>query len=283
MIVNHKLKREFRKLLTLVNARKRDSTEDTNLRNLEKWSYIASLANVFISIAGLLFIYLQIIESRKQFHGQLVETRKQLETNNTTNKVSYRGQLYEQEDSYNHWAIENDELNGLWMSLPDTLEAQNHVEFMLKALTADISINRSKNPKLFYNNLHNYKNFTNEKRRKGSEKLRRLYLYAQSYLYHVHNAYDYMVDSVLTPGEFDTWSGFIRQIGCNLIFLTAIWDGYEHDYMSRDYAVHIQKKLLDTAGVKGKALKEVLYNRKVVAGFYPEILDTNWSKKLPAY
>lgn len=211
---------------------------------------------------------------------------RQLKENANQNKVSMRGQLYASEGEYEKDAREDDILNAVWVKVPVEVRDTNYSYALLSVLTSDDEILKVKNVKDLYYYIWSYESMSDSTRRSKTKELRKVFLYTQSVLYLVHNAYDYTADGILNSIEWKTWKGSIRELSANPIFLCTIWQGYRYNYFSKKFAEFLQEELcsLTPEGLTSKYDSLVYFrDREFIGIFYPEMLKESWTQSMPDY
>jgi len=184
-----------------------------------------------------------------------------------TNRVASRQQLYETEQLISSREIENPRLLELFLDPPANVTPEQYSLAMLHLTMPDTDLTGVDHVSKAYDVVWRYGSLTSD-----HEHFIRVYLQAETYLYHLHNVYDYMREGVLTKDEGDTWLGLIGDIGPHPIFLTAIYAAHENDYLSENFADELRDRLM--------ADDE---NVQVLSAFYPEMLEPTWVDKLPSY
>jgi len=112
-----------------------------------------------------------------------------------------------------------------------------------------------------------------------------LFLYTQSNLYHVHSAFDYRNDGILTDPEWLTWKNLIREMNAHPVLLTVIWHGYRYRYFSRAFGRFLQQELCANSVPPSGDADSDAYKRgkEFIRVFYPEMLKDDWPNALPDY
>ncbi len=206
----------------------------------------------------------------------------QLQANNRTNQVAIRGQLYQTEFGMTaeERAADDSVLNTLWVVVPSSVSAEEYSRTVLSTITTDSQILDSTIARDLFEATMGLSAFSPE-RTIETARVRRLYLYVQNYLYHVHNAHDYHADEVLKDGEWETWRGLIREMHAHPMLLATIWQGYQYKYFSRDFGIFLRQEL---CGRPGEQVSEgIARGCKVAQRLYPEMFAAEWLSSLPTY
>lgn len=210
----------------------------------------------------------------------------QLSENVKQNRVSIRGQLYETENSLEKEGREDDILNSIYTYEESSTESWVFYKKLLSTATKNEKALNDTTPDGLYETMFGPNTLADSIQRKETENLRRVFLYTQAVLYHIHNAFDYQKDGILTKAEWVTWQGSIREMSAHPVFLTVVWQGHKFSYFSKKFAKFLQEITLspDPKELKTKA-DSLDYQRdvKFIKLFYPEMALQNWADPMPDY
>jgi len=201
------------------------------------------LVGVLVLITTLLLVYFQLRENTK------------------TNRVSIRTQLYQTEANMaaNEAGDSDSALNTIWALVPHSIRREEYGTVLLQLVTNDKTALEARNAAELYHSMFDAAVFADESRRAATRTLRRLFLHSQTSFYHIHNAFDYKRDGILSDSEWRTWNGLIREMNAHPMLLAVIWQGYQNRYFSRKYARFLQAELCSETIPTGVADSEV-YN-----------------------
>lgn len=216
----------------------------------------------------------------------------QLRENTKTNKLSIRDQLYTAEAAYMEEGKNIDELNSIWIKVDDSIYGLDYSRNLLKILTSDSLIINSQNVRELYFWINGYKSFEDTITKKNSELLRQFFLYAQTLIFHIHNAFDYQKEGIISTQEWTTWKGLIRDVSAHPIILVVFYDAILHKYCSQSFAEFIKEELLINSPKETDyenlldyefASKTFKRDTSFIRLFYPDMFSKNWGAKLPKY
>jgi len=210
----------------------------------------------------------------------------QLKENTKTNKVAIRGQLYQTEALTAADESGNDaqSLQTIWARVPPQIAGEQFSSTLLQLATTNKTAIKAKTPAELFHSMYDATVFANRSSCESTKNLRRLFLHAQTNLYHVHNAYDYKRDGILGNQEWYTWKGLIREMGAHPILLVAIWQGYQNRYFSRPFAKFLQNELCPESIPQDIAdIESFKRDREFIRLFYPEMTKKDWPNLLPDY
>lgn len=254
MTIKNWFKFRYSKVTSFFRGQKRNLT----LSNLEKIAVIATL----------IFIYFQLRES------------------STQNRVSIRGQLYQTELLYQQETMNDDSLNSLWTTIPSTVTRLNFSKVLLQNISNDSLIYNAKNVEELYKLIWGTDLITKNLTHQNAKNLRKLFLYTQSIIYHLHNVYDYKKEGIIDHVEWETWKGSIREMGAHPIFLAVLYNGIKYKYFSKGFVMVVFEEIC-TKNPKDLITKEdyLNYNRNrdFISIFYPDFLKKDWINTMPDY
>jgi hypothetical protein len=245
---------------------------DKNLRAVIGWlwrqQYKRQAVGFLLTIVSLGFVYFQLREI------------------NHTNKVTIRGQLYDRQIQMgaDMTAPDAEILSAMWALVPSQLQPNEVARTFLSLATSDPTALKATNPAELYHSMFDLPVFADRSRSKGTQLLRRLFVYTQDNFYHVHNIFDYQRDGILSQAEWRTWKGTVREMHAHPMLLTVIWQGYENRYFSRQFARWLHTELCpneippDVSDIE--AFKR---DREFARSFYPEMTRPDWPDALPDY
>jgi hypothetical protein len=119
-------------------------------------------------------------------------------------------------------------------------------------------------PELF-NRLFEYSNFNNS----DKQKLREAYFIAENILYLLLNAYESKNLSILSDQDYETYIGYIAEIGHNPLFLCAIYCGHKYGFITKLFSLELKTHLL-----KKKETKVIIKD------IYKDLLDDKWCERV---
>jgi len=190
------------------------------------------------------------------------------------NKAAARTQLYNTERVIADREIQRPHLQRLYCEGKPELPPEVHVENMLrlcmhgtvdKSLPLSVRANNAKELAKFVwssETFHFPENVV----------LRELYIHAETYIYHVHQVWDFKQGGFISEDEWKTWNELLTHITPHPLTMTAIYAAWERKYFSRSFAKNVQ----DT-------IKNTEHNRQIVEYFYKELLAPAWLEKFPDY
>ncbi|MEI6236327.1 MAG: hypothetical protein WCT04_24990 [Planctomycetota bacterium] len=108
--------------------------------------------------------------------------------------------------------------------------------------------------------------------KKELQRLRKIYSHAESYIYLLHNAFDYKHENIMDDGEWKTWVATIDDVGGNPMTLMAMWVAHRRGYFNKQYARELQNKYRNDSVLRERATY-----------FYKEILDDQWLEAFSSY
>jgi hypothetical protein len=226
------------------------------------------LLSFIAGIVALFFVYLQLRE------------------NTHTNKFSIRGQLYQSEAGMaaEEAGDEKQHLTTIWALVPPTVKDQEFATTLVKIVSDDSCAQNAKTAEELYISMFDATTFADPKRRESTNQLRRLFLYTQTNLYHVHNAHDYWKEGVIADPEWTTWKNIIREMNAHPMLITVIWQGHRNQYFSRSFGRFLQQELCADSIPPDHADPEVYKRGKeFIRFYYPNMLKKEWLAALPDY
>ena len=178
-----------------------------------------------------------------------------------------------------------------WALVPYSIQGKEYGAELLQLVTSYKPAIESKNAAELYHSMFDAAVFgifdtavANDSRRNATRHLRRLFFHTQASFYHIHNAFDYNRDRILSDKEWLTWKGLIREMNAHPMLLTVIWQGYQNRYFSRNYAQFLQAELYSGTIPADVADSEVYKrNKEFVLYFYPEMTKQGWPDVLSEY
>lgn len=209
----------------------------------------------------------------------------QLQESTKTNKVSIRGQLYETEGSVaaDEASEDSSNLSSVWAIPPADLEKQALASFLVSLGTEDATAIAAKNADELYRSIYDAAAFAKDRREK-TKQLRKIFLFVQTNFYHVHNAFDYQADKVLTKEEWETWKGIIREMHGHPMLLAVIAQGHRYRYYSQGFARFLQAELCSpTVPPDVEDPAEYRRAREFIRYYYPQMFESKWVDVLPRY
>ena len=210
----------------------------------------------------------------------------QLKENTRTNRVAIRGQLYQTEAKAadDECGIDGRTLQSIWARVPHQVGGEQFGRSLLQLITTNKDALNSKTASELFHNMFDARVFANRSSCNSTKDIRRLFLHAQTNLYHVHNAFDYKRDGILGEQEWRTWKGLIREMGAHPVLLVAIWQGHKNRYFSRPFAKFLQEELCPDAIPQDIADRDSFKrDREFIQAFYPEMTKKHWPDVLPDY
>ena len=210
----------------------------------------------------------------------------QLRENTRTNKVSIRGQLYQSESGMaaDEASDEEQNLTTIWTLVPPDVRDQEFAKTLVQLVSDNSEALEAKTAEELYYCMFDVKVFANKDRRKATNQLRRLFLFIQNNIYHMHNAHDAKRDGILSSSEWLTWKNLIREMNAHPMLITVIWQGHRNRYFSKAFGRFLQQELCADSIPSGDADPEAYNRGKEFIGFYyPEMLKKEWLDVLPDY
>lgn len=187
-----------------------------------------------------------------------------------TNKVSRISQLQEIERDLTAMNMDKPFLDGIWTITPKEISGKERADMLIEAIWNTAPNNNDHFPQWstvedLENILYESKALTND----GMQRLRQTYLYIESILYLVADAYQANKQNLLNEDEVATYYAYLNTLGDHPLFLHAVWFGHTEGYLRKDFSIFLRNVLL-----KDKDKKET------ISKIYPELLDDNWVSKL---
>jgi len=219
---------------------------------------------------------------------------RQLRANNQTNQVTIRGQLYQTENALlaAEGADDYQIFASIWASVPPDVSGAPYGQRLLGLITDDPVVLSTPNVEALYHRAYDAVTFADAQacnRTKTSadaqacdrtNKLRRLFLFVQSNVYHMHNAFDYYRGGVMNSEEWETWKGLVGEMNAHPVLLMVIWHGYQHRYFSRAFGDFLKEEICGRSAF-GTDYRD--RNCAFARYYYPEMFAPTWSAALPAY
>ena len=206
----------------------------------------------------------------------------QLKANNETNQVAIRGQLYQTEnglmaqeasDKQNTYAT-------TWTYVPSSVTGQAYSRRLLGLISPDPSVLYATSPSALYHSVYDAAVLASAEKRVKTDQVRRLFVFIQSNVYHIHNAFDYYRGGVMNEAEWKTWKGLIEEMNAHPVLLTAIWHGYQHRYFSRKFGEFLRTTICERSAFGTDYAER---NCQFARGFYPDMFASAWTDGLPDY
>jgi hypothetical protein len=191
-----------------------------------------------------------------------------------TNLAEARSQLYGAENSIAQQEMEREELQRIYVEIPEDVTPQEYIRISLAISMSgnpDFELPKALNG-LNSEQLHSYIWGINNFATPGGALLRRLYIHCESYIYHMHNAFDLNSENFIEDGEWDTWRQLLEEIGPNPICLAAVNSAERNQYFSHDFAIEYQN-----------AIGKSELHRSVVSILYPQLLLSSWPDNFPEF
>jgi hypothetical protein len=199
-----------------------------------------------------------------------------------TNRVAMRSQLYQTENAFfsEEGADESGALASVWARVPPQFVDHEYSASLLPLVTDDPTALAATSAGALYHAAYDISALAEPGRRAATSDLRRTFLYVESNLYHIQNAYDFRKDGVLSHEEWLTWKGIIGEANAHPVLMMAIWHGYQNRYLSREFGSFLRAELC------GRSPYGSLYqarNCRFAKYYYPEMFRDDWSLPLPSY
>jgi hypothetical protein len=204
---------------------------------------------------------------------------EQVRENTTTNMVAMRGQLYATENALLA-AVGADDLSALFAVVPPDVSGSHYARALLEMTTKDTRVREAATPEALYNALMGSDVLGDPAARERTRDGRAVFLYAQSNIYHMHNAFDYWRGGVLADAEWATWKGLIAEMNAHPVLLMTIWHGHKNRYFSRAFGEYLRAEICEDERF-GPAVRA--RTCEFARAFYPEMFSDSWLDRLPAY
>lgn len=217
------------------------------------------VTNAVIALATLLAVYYGA--------GAVNEYKK-------ANRAEARAQLYGAERTISQLEVQDPVLLRIYANASAAADADTYIaQHMAISANNDPSkpfepLSRIKHAKDLYNFIWGADTFSHP----NCADLRKLYLHAELYVYHLHNCLDLTDEGFITEKEWETWRHLIVEIGPHPITLAAIYSAEQNKYFSQSFAESVQQSFSTNP-----------LEKAVIMKFYPEILDPTWPKKFPEF
>lgn len=75
--------------------------------------------------------------------------------------------------------------------------------------------------------------------------LRKASIHSDLIFYTVDSAYTAFKSKIITREEYDTWKGYLRDVGKNPLFILSIYIAYEAGYIGKDFCREIQTTIVN--------------------------------------
>jgi hypothetical protein len=186
------------------------------------------------------------------------------------NRAEARAQLYGAERSISEAEIRDPILQRLYANPSTGVDANGYIKELLSIAAfgdprSDFEPFKSfKHARDIYDYIWGAEQFNDP----GVTELRKLYLHAELYIYHLHNCFDLKDEAFITPNEWETWRHLIDEIGPHPVTLAVIISAEDHRYFSKDFATMLQN-----------SFRERKLDEAVVRKLYPDILKPTWPEK----
>jgi hypothetical protein len=170
----------------------------------------------------------------------------QLTENTKANLAATRGQLYATESSLARTESEDEGkvslLSSIYVTIAPTYSKEKYQAVLMGLIGGTDAALQANTANALYAQLYGYEAFRDDRDKKNAQ-ARKVFLHLQDAFYHVHNAFDYWRNGILSEGEWKTWKGYIREIGPHPVLLAVIWNGHRNRYFSQDFARFLQSEL----------------------------------------
>lgn len=186
-----------------------------------------------------------------------------------TNRLAARVQLRHTEHIINEREFGDPDCATFFVDVPDGTPPAEHCRILIMLLTKDPDIVNVTSARQLYDMIWNTAASVS-KDPKEIHRLRKAYLHAELYLYHLHEAYDYREEEIISDEEWETWAGVTEKVVKHPLMLVALIVAHENGFLTRRFA----KELVDRIQHSPSAAPVVRY-------FYAEMLDPDWLKAFP--
>jgi hypothetical protein len=259
-------------LVLLVIRKSTETAAETRIRNTH---FVFKSVEITILVLGILFALYEA--------SHAIEALKQ---NTQSNKLAGRGQLYQADNllTSREYTESNGKLSSLYADADpkckDAKEAQKYVSDLLSLVTTDSEVKEEKNVDDLYERMFGIKSFSrfdpSNARNENANfvELRRMSQHCIQILDLVHSAYDYCGEGVISEQEFETWAGYLADIGPHPVFLATVRNWELKPYMSRGFGRYLHYRIYQNAKPGTKL---------VVEQFYPDLARSDYGNDLPEY
>ena len=211
----------------------------------------------------------------------------QLSENTKANLAATRGQLYATESSLARTESEDEDklnlLSSIYVTIAPTYSKEKYKAALMGLIGGTDAALQANTATALYTQLYGYEAFRDDRDKKNAH-ARKVFLHLQDVFYHVHNAYDYWRNGILSEGEWKTWKGYIREIGPHPVLLAVILNGHRNRYFSQDFARFLQSELCPRDIPSDELDRDTtLRNSEFVRHFYEEMTREDWPNALPHY
>lgn len=185
------------------------------------------------------------------------------------NIISTETSLINYDYKLNEYLMKKPYLQSLYAVTPNDVNPKQKAQLLVELCLNDAD---DKNTKLNWidvpdlnNKIWEYNGFHN----KEKYKLRDFYLYSESILTLIYNAYWAYEYNFIAKDSWESFLGYIDEIGAHPIFLCVFYDECKKGYINKKVAEKIRRTLL------GKQ-----ENREIISVIYKEMLSPDWYQNL---
>lgn len=236
----------------------------TNLQKIHE-GYIKPILEILafaFGLVGLVLAYhgFQIARGALERNTEAnKQTTLALEQNSQAIRVGSRSQLYESEWLLNDREYRDDDVGLATIYAhpsPWIHEPADYLRARLGLVTKNPDILSAPTVAALYERIWSYDAVADLSG--DSAKLRKIYLHLEAVLSHMHAALDYKKDHVISEAEWETWRGYLTDVGPHPILLCVILNWRRNDYMSQDFSHELQGHLWES-GSREEAFVKVFY------------------------
>lgn len=227
------------------------------MKRLHSWLRYLEMTAIIVGASAALVTMIVAIKACSIYQG--------------ANSVAARGQLYSNFEKIADRERDDLEYGLLLLDVPITVPVSDYSKHVLGSITDNIDIISIKSAEELFNIIWGI-DFWKTGNKEDLKRLRKIYLHAESYIYHLYNAFDYKKEGIMEEGEWMTWKASLDDMGGNPITFAAMWSAHRRGYFSKEFASELQKKYMNN---------KILEDRTKI--FYKEMLDASWLKAFPSY
>jgi len=180
------------------------------------------------------------------------------------NNISIETSLVNYDREVNSRLLDKCHLQSIFVIPPKITDpkerAYYQVNVCIEKLTPQIKIVWKNIPDL-YNVLWGYDSFHDE----SKYYLRDIHNYCESIITIMLNAYWFRKGDYITIDSWETWLGYVREIGTHPIFLCVFYSYVKNGYVDKAFAEEIKKEILKIPG-----------NRQIIKAIYEDMLEPDW-------
>lgn len=217
---------------------------------IEKVKIFFEIFTVFIFLGTLIIGWFGYGIAKKAF-----EEYKQL------NRIEAEAALINMDYVLNKELIDKPYLQSLYAIPPVEMSAEKKAQFLVNICLDSNSKQKSlivwKDIPDLYNKLWEGRDFHN----KHKYRLRKLYNYSENILSLIMNAYSAYEERIIRKESWNTFAGYLRDVGANPIFLCAIYGFCKQGYCDNKSAEIIRRIILEKPE-----------NREIVSVIYKDML-----------